>query len=94
MMHVNCDFIDKYCTYMLENIHANLGRSARLSRNILDNRYSTISSNNQIAQPRTTASRFESQPQFTLNLIVDLKLIVSKINVHYIVLFENYNFYY
>ena len=52
----------------------------------LDNRYSTISSNNQIAQPRTTASRFESQPQFTLNLIVDLKLIVSKINIHYIVL--------
>ena len=27
-----------------------------------------------------------SQPQFTLNLIVDLKLIVSKTNVHYIVL--------
>jgi hypothetical protein len=52
----------------------------------LDNRYSTISSNNQIAQPRTTASRFEFQPQFTLNLIVDLKLIVSKINVHFIVL--------
>ena len=34
------------------------------------------------------------QPQFTLNLIVDLKLIVSKINIQLYSIIENYNFYY
>ena len=46
MMHVNCDFIDRYIALkMLENIHADLGRSALPSRTHFDNRYSTISSN-------------------------------------------------
>jgi hypothetical protein len=30
MMHVNCDFIDRYALKMLENIHADLGRSVAL----------------------------------------------------------------
>ena len=45
-------------------------------------------------EPTLDGRGFESQPQFTLNLIVDLKLIVSKINIQLYSIIENYNFYY